>query len=355
MTKINCKLISSSNSVFLQQIYTGFFLLNRAGLIDLKQVVKKNKNIKSNDPGSGTNVEVIVNGKIKLYYDTKDGTNVDVQALNESHFYFKRSYNSKKINQVGDLRERIFPLGLNYAVFPSSFDPYSFSRNCILSDGIKKITGCIKTFDIRNHFNFLPRINLMHALPDYNADPKIIFMVKAYDPNDVINRRKEKVEERIQLNETRAKCIKYLNSEFGNKFYGGFYHNTFTKKNYSDCLIPDGKKSEKRNYINILKSYPICIANSGLHGSIGWKFAEYIAFSKAIISEKMDNSVPGNLENGKNYLEFLTPEDCVNKAIELFHDKDLRNSIMQNNTKYYFSYLRPDALIMNTLLIASNG
>jgi hypothetical protein len=244
---------------------------------------------------------------------------------------------------------------LNYLVYPSSIDRFALHRNLVLSDGIKKISSVIRPLNILDSFKFTPRIKLMHSLPDYKAKPKIIFVVKSYDPYDKPDRPKEKIEERIQINETRANCIKMLRDEFGSDFYGGFYHTNFAEKNYRNYLMPNKKLSSKRNYINLLKTFPICIANSGLHGSIGWKFAEYIAFSKAIITEKMDYEVPGNLEKDKNYLEFSSPEGCVENALKIFNDKELRNYIMTNNAKYYQTYLRPDSLVLNTLLTSLSG
>ncbi len=325
--------------------------MHKSGLIDLEQTVIKDKKNKNNQ-SKQQHICVIINDGMKLYYDMKDGWGIDKEFLSDSDYYFKRSYSPVHLKNLGDQQKKVFPYGLNYRVFPSAMDRFALQRNLILSDGIQKITGVVKPLNIFNRFRFTPRINIMQSLPDYTANPKILFMVKAYDPYVTPDRPKEKIEERIQINETRASCIKMLRSEFGDRFYGGFYHTDYSENNYRDCLMPDKKMSLQRNYINLLKSFPICIANSGLHGSIGWKFAEYIAFSKAIVTEKMDYEITGSLEKGKNYLEFRSPEECVEKASILFTDKKLRNEIMTNNVKYYQSYVRPDSLILNTLLTA---
>jgi hypothetical protein len=352
MPKIKCTLITNSTSRFLQQIYTGFFLLYKNGLIDLRQVFNNQKEKK---PNHRHQIRVIVDDRIKLHYDMIDGCGINNKDLEESHYYFKRSYCPEYMVTCGDRQKKIFPLGLNYELYPSHIDKFALRRNFLLQEGFRKITGIINTFDLQSKLNFKPRINIMQALPDYHAKPKIIFMVKAFDPYDDVKRPENEIDERIKINETRAKCIKMLRDEFGGNFYGGFYHNKFSTRNYKGLLIPDIKDSIKKNYINLLKQYPICIANSGLHGSIGWKFAEYIAFSKAIIAEKMNYEVTGSLEEGKNYLEFNTPEDCVENALKLFTDEKLRRYLMTNNAEYYHAYLRPDALILKTLLIALSG
>ena len=61
-------------------------------------------------------------------------------------------------------------------------------------------------------------------------------------------------------------------------------------------------------FLNIVKSSDICIATTGLHKSIGWKFGEYIAASRAIITEPLYYEIPGELKRGSNYLEFRNVE-----------------------------------------------
>ena len=91
------------------------------------------------------------------------------------------------------------------------------------------------------------------------------------------------------------------------------------------------------------------MATTGLNGSNGWKLGEYVALSKAVISEPLVFQVTGDFAKEKNYLEFTDPEKLVTAATRLFDDKTLRLALMINNYRYYQAYLRPDALILNTL------
>jgi hypothetical protein len=94
------------------------------------------------------------------------------------------------------------------------------------------------------------------------------------------------------------------------------------------------------------------VATTGLHGSTGWKLAEYVAFAKAIVSERLVYEVPGAFAPGRNYIEFTSPEECLNGAVRLIEDGALRQQLMQNNAAYYRDYLRPDALVRNALQTA---
>ena len=74
--------------------------------------------------------------------------------------------------------------------------------------------------------------------------------------------------------------------------------------------------------------------------------------SRSIVAEPLNYEAPGNLKSGTNYLEFRSPDECVEKVSQLFSDKELRYHMMAQNLKYYHSYLRPDSLVLNTILAA---
>jgi hypothetical protein len=95
------------------------------------------------------------------------------------------------------------------------------------------------------------------------------------------------------------------------------------------------------------------VATTGLNKSNGWKLGEYVAFSKAIITEPLHFRVPGGFSQEINYLKFISPDELIDHAIRLFEDKKLRSEMMMSNYRYYQSFLRPDALILNSLAVVS--
>jgi hypothetical protein len=337
-----------SNSPHLQLIYTGFFMLYKKGIVDMKQKILKDIVTKPRVNGYRnaklSHLRVILNNHINIHYDMLDGLQVDQNYLNKADFYFKRSYSPTCIENLGEQRAKIFPLGLNYLVYPKSFDRFQLQRGFYLERGIRnKISAFYRAMNLFLKIKFTPNLNSMQSVPDHNLPPKILFIAKAWSPQEALDRRL------MQINETRKNCIKVLREVFGNNFYGGFIHTEFALKNYKKYLLPDNNVTSKKNYIKLLRSFPIGIATTGLHGSIGSKFAEYIAFSKAILSEKLNCEVPGELKNGENYLEFSSPEECVYKANQLVNDRQFRNQMMTNNARYFLSYLRPDLLVLNTI------
>lgn len=93
----------------------------------------------------------------------------------------------------------------------------------------------------------------------------------------------------------------------------------------------------------------ICINTMGLHGSIGWKTAEYVAAARAIVSEEFVYSVPGGFDDGVNYLSFHSPEECAERVEMLMEDEKARLEMSRANRDYYENRLRPDAQIRQAL------
>jgi len=347
---LKCELIVSSNTPHLQQLYTGFSMLHKSGIIKLEQTIKPIIKEGNSTLYNDDYLIVIINNKT-LFYDIHDSDEIDLDNLSSCDFYFKRSYSQNKINTLKKYQSKIFPLGLNYEVLPNHVDYFAIKRNWFFCKSIDRLKHTIKTLDAHNILHFSEREKYLQNLPEPELPPKIIFMTRTWNPYDKI-RKDSKVKERVEINDMRAACINELRREFKDDFFGGFMHTSYAKENYPEALLEHNYFSKKSNYIDMLRHYPICISTTGLHSSIGWKFAEYVAFSKAIITEKLNFETTGSLSVGSNYLEFSDLNSCLEAAHSLFTDKDLRSLLMKNNALYYHKHLKPDQLILQTILHA---
>jgi hypothetical protein len=354
LSAIACRLLYSSASPHLQQLYTGFRLLQRSGFLRLSQRARRSPVTYASDAphlrGAGhAHLDALVGGKLRLHFDTHDAHEIATDELENCDFYFKRSYLPAALESLpAQQRAKVMPLGMNYRVLPDIADGFAVRRALSMSGFSRATLSPLKhALDTRNRLGFQPRLRQMESAPDPGAAPNVLFLVAAYDPYDDPTRTQEKIDDRIFINETRARCIRLLREALGPRFTGGFGSNPFTRQNYPDLLWPDSASQE--NYLRVLRSFPICVASTGLHGSTGWKLAEYVAFAKAIVSERLVYDVPGGFDSGKNYLEFGSPEECVHAAIRLIEEPELRRAMMRNNAAYYRDYLRPDALVKNAL------
>lgn len=347
MQKPSCRIISFSDFGHLQQIYTGFFLLHKKGVIKLSQTIRKIPWRRFEE----LHVKVILNDELTLYYDMHDCGVILPEYMEGVDFYFKRSFSPKLIENLPD-KEKVFPYGLNYENTAGGFDKFLMARSKLYA-GKEKLKILAKSSGLlsllRKNIN---QFEVFEGIPRPEIEPKVIFMARAWDTEKIEDKTQKSQTEAI--NENRAACVRLLRKEFGQNFFGGLAVDDYSAKNFRDCLLPDRTISSQKQYLELLKNFPICVATTGLCGSNGWKLSEYVALSKAIVSEKLQYEAVGNFEKDKNYLEFETPEQCVEKTVRLFEDKNMRERMMKDNFDYYQNYLRPDKIVLNTLAVTGN-
>lgn len=333
----------------LDQLYTGLELLKRKKIIE----VKYNKNYQ---PFNKINiVKARINGKFDVVYDLFDSTDWllgETEEKNLSYFYeylqcdyyFKRSFNKAFQDRILNYTT-VLPFGFNYPV-----NVKHILKHRILNE-LKELIDYPffhRFFKFNTHS--VPPSEFEH-LPVPNKENRIIFLVRLWDPKGVNEKieSKEISDEREQINISRVNCIKACKKEFGNLFLGGVQDIPFSRKYCPDLILPRYITS-RHSYLRSVKSSNICVATTGLHGSIGWKFAEYIAAARAIVTEPLNFEVPGEFAESKNYLTFESPDELISKILYLQRNRDEMKKMMIANYQYYQAYLRPDILVLNTLL-----
>ena len=350
--KHKCKALVCSDSNHLQQIYTGFELLHQAGVIEYQQAFDVNsENVKNNLKQSASThsggLEVILDSNITIYYDMNDSHEVDQEALIKCDVYFKRSFN-KSIHST--VSKKINALDLNYFVIPDKTNKFRLERKLKLYGGKSRLKELFKEFDVKNKLSYSPRISQLHARYDSNLGPKVLFLCRLWEPDrdDVYSLSAEQQSDRRNINEMRVGCIRALKKKFGKDFVGGVAPTEYAKKHVSDVIFHNAEMTKKNNYLKYLLQFPIVISTTGLSGSIGWKFGEYVAFSKAIVSEKLQADTHGLLKADENYIEFNDISECIN-AVETLLNKDIRNKMSKNNYEYYQNYLKPEQLVLHSI------
>lgn len=334
MNKIKCKLKLHSKAQHLNQIYTGFIELEKRGLIDV--IVDKHIDSKEHI------LEAVINDNIKVVYDTFDEGWKYSSSVNigEVDFYFKRSFDPCVHPKISG---NIIPLGLNYNVYSRMGNLIDYKE--VIINKIKKIVKNKKKDFYVEDFEFYPQVT-------YN--PQICFLTRLWDPNGYEVENSTVKNERIEINEFRAACIMECKKKYGSNFIGGVEDSEFSRKFFSHCIVGNTSITKRANFIDTVKKSEICIATTGLHKSVGWKFGEYVAASRAIVTEPLYYGLPGVFEDKINYLKFSTVDELISSLEMLLKDRQYRFNMMMNNYNYYNNYVRPDRLIMNTLLNSIN-
>ncbi|MEY8848965.1 hypothetical protein AB9K26_09125 [Psychroserpens sp. XS_ASV72] len=330
----NC-LIEFCPSPHLTQIYDGFWKLKQKGFINLET---KRITLKDSKPI----IKVIVNNTYTLIYDTLDGFNwtdgsfeENLEFVNSNYkcdFYFKRSFNTTLQKHLKDFN--LYPLGLNF--------PFDYEGNYPLTTS-ERTKSIVKKYLKKNTF----KSDIYEYPPFKHSEDKILFLCGLWNP-DQVNSNTLK-EQRQQINNDRMAFVRACKAEFGDRFTGGIQIDAYSQKVANDILVPL-KITKKENFLNAIKEHNICIATTGLHNSIGWKFAEYTAASRAIISEPLHYELPGGFKENKNYLSFNTTDELISNIHDLLTNTDKMKSMMVENHRYYTNYVDSEKMILNTLL-----
>ncbi len=325
------------NSAHLSQIYEGFHLLSKMRIVNLEWIPFKG--IK-NKPV----IEVLINNKIKVVYDTLDGLNWINGTIEENldyfiksfnpDYYFKRSY-LPELNQLVKSNFSVLPLGLNFPV-ENTFETvnnFNFKLNRLIKKLSKGTNNYADLFDIE--------------FPPFVAEnSSVLFVAKLYDPKDTSNSFYQA--SRKEMNEGRIRYLRRCKEEFKYDFIGGLVEDEYTKSIAPD-LVLSKKLTTKKSFLSLIKSSNICIATEGLHQSIGWKFAEFVSHSRGIVTEKLKYQLPGEFVANENYLPFSNEDQLVD-AIKILKDDPTRlKCMMLRNNAYYHAHVRPDMVVLNTL------
>ncbi len=321
------------------QILCGFNELRKTG----KYQVKFNNLLSSNECLKYAEMSVVrvIYGNKTIIYDLLDGY-LDIEKmsslLDECDLYFKRSFSDEKNSVFNEeMRKKLHPLGLNY---------HLTYNGCPLNDPLPKLI--VKTLLGKESMNSFTKKRFEGKAEFTDKKPKVLFLTRLWDPSECSEIHRE---ERIKINADRIAIIKALKERYGENAIVGINDTPFSRS-VAPELIMDGSFTKRKNYLKLLHESDICIASTGLHGSIGWKTAEYVAAAKAIVSEPLMYTVTGNFEVGKNYLSYTDPDSCLQAVDKLFNDPEFMYEIKKNNEKYYRSYLSPEVLVENTLRIA---
>lgn len=339
--RVTIRLLSGLEHV--SGVLTGFQMLEQCGELTLNVVDARKDPCETRD----ALLEADVDGKIVLF-DTMDGYFYNCPDAVHRHFaeadvIFKRSFSAEKNQQFPEkLRRKLHPLGLNYYVTcsDSPLRNHSSLKNRLVR-WAKDGHCSVQDFEAE-----------MKTLPE---KPKILFLTRLWDPNEqAVQGHPEFSRQWEEVNESRIELIRTLRKRFPQQFTGGLSDTPYARAHCPELVVPK-YRTGKRFYLRRMKQTEICIASTGLHESIGWKLAEYVAAGRAIVSEPLRYEVPGGFASGEHYLEYTTPEECVAQVEALLADPVALQRMAQNNTAYYREWLRPDQQVRHVLEQLNEG
>ncbi len=344
-------LYPAPQSVHIAQVLTGLVALERQGSIDigigprgvLPEALRLRHHLWADLEYDGTCRRVC--------FDMLDSTDVDEAIVRAADVYFKRGYTAE-VHAASDWQVRtIRPYGLNYECFAQSLRFralwYALARDDRQLPGVvtKMANGLIGRWQ-----KPLGERNQLAVSAEVPAAERVMFTTRLWG-RDQVPAIDPCVLER--LNASRVATVLALKSAFAGRFTGGLVDNAAARATAPDLVVPDD--TSRAAYIARMQRHLVCVTTTGLHGSTGWKFAEYIAASRCVVSEPLVHAPMVPLEAGVHYLSAPSAEACVAACDRLLSDPTLAADMRRANAHYYAHYLRPDCLLQRCLNVAMEG
>jgi len=358
---VQVDLYCDSLGTHLMQIYSGLYLLHKAGEINL------NCRIGETTTDGRPNRQFIM---AKLYhkdqpakeitclFDMQDSPKLGLpKALEDVDFYIKRSLESESYEGLSALqKKKLIPFGFNYQVLSYSalfftkifvceylsrpYVPWAKKNNFHIGN-LKDIAASLF---LNKKNGLLSDVELAPG-PYVNQETSILFQCRLWDPTEVSKANQENTH---HINQQRIQLIKELKKEFGATFNGGLQNTHYARQLAPDLIsvLPGAR----RDYINLVSKASIVISTAGLLKSNGWKLGEYIALGKCVISEPIETFLPGDFSVGRNYVEFSNVSGCIESIHHLLSQPQLIRDIEKNNSDYYQRYLAPAAMMKNHIM-----
>jgi hypothetical protein len=333
-------------------LLAGLSLLHRRGEISLTQQVLPPPPPLTSGPWhlrdkDDSNLEIFVDERASGFVDFHDSWEINESGHDSHDVYFKRSLDSSRLPP--ERRGKLEPLGLVYEVWRDGFDSWELRRLAQQAAPLGRRVADLTRLGAQVGAGWLglgsrPTISTTSGPPEPDLPVRVLFMVGLWDPTVVARNDPSRVPEFEAINAMRRDCVLQLRQAFRASFTGGTQHSPFATRFAPQALMPDPDAASKSSYLELVRKHPICVATMGLHGSNGGKLAEYVALSRAVVSEPLRYSVPGHFEPERNFLAFTTPDECVKQASRLASDHALRERVMSENRAYYATWMRPDAL-----------
>ena len=354
--------VANLNSMYMNQIVTGFIMLKQQEVLDF--VLSEKLELKDEFSHDAI-VECVFKNK-RIIFDLTDGYNnypsfafLD-RALDNVDYYFKscvqREYHLRMRN-----KHKILTLPFRYYVTLNNiYLNYMRIKLARRTCKFKEIIRC--TTSLLNSSYCHRYVKRFEYPAVVNREKNVFFYTRLWDPSIASSKSSKnvdldgcldnliakKAQEYKQISDMRALCIMALKKEFGKSFIGEIVRSDYAEKMYPD-LIVNTQISSRKAYTKAIHSSDICVTTQGTHQCFNFSFGEELAASKGLVTEKPFYELPDFFKENINFLSYSNPLECVEKTDMLFNDNEKLLRMMKANEEYYLQYNRPDKMIINAL------
>ncbi|CCH74897.1 hypothetical protein BN11_4950002 [Nostocoides australiense Ben110] len=169
--------------------------------------------------------------------------------------------------------------------------------------------------------------------------PLVLFQVRAWDTatgSDPADRER--------VNEERASIIRALRAGLGPSFVGGFVPSPYARSRYPDLL--SASPSTPREYAKLACRATVGVSTVGLHGSVPWKVAEYLAVGAAVVSEPLNSTFSAS----PPMVPYTSVRQCVESVMHLVENPEAASVMGKEGRLFFQRHIRPDQMVREALL-----
>lgn len=353
MSDFKVSVYADANPYYFSSVVAGLIELEAAGRIDLAFSYPWSRNARKPQ-----------NSDVALWMEVEDCTKgvarsvvIDIQdqsyyfhpeRLRACDVYFKRSFHAPDVRKFPEEdRGKVRPFGLHYLCRSRSDRALSrrvmahyvsnYLRPQALYRSARQFYSSISLFRATHDCPFIDEFESSPATP---LRPVVFFQTRAWTI-------RTSDEDLHAVNEERAALIRALKQHFGDRFIGGLAPSPIVHERYPDCITDQG--TDRRSFIGHATKSLVRVYSRGLHHSIATKLPEYMAAAKCIVSEPIRNQLPVPPEKDTHYLEFRSPEECVEACQRLFDDPAFAQHMREENFRYYQAEVSPAARMWRCL------
>ena len=259
---------------------------------------------------------------VKIAFDLHDSAvQIDEAAFEWCDVYLKRSLTEKSL-----WNPKLLPAGLNYTC---------------RSLRLFALTGCFAMARFKRSLQS-PPASAYEWSPERPVEHAVFFQTRIWATDELASPDEEE-----SVNEARIAIVRHLRARLGPRFRGGIVPTDLARKRCPDALSTEPYRM--RQHIANQRRFLIAIYTEGLHGSVAFKMAEYLASSKCIVSPDLNARLPAPLLPGVHYVRFRTLEECSAACEQLLSDIDFANRMRMSNWLYYRREVEPVARVISGL------
>jgi len=365
-TAVACRLRVTPAALMSSAVLTGLAMLARQGRIRLDVEILPDAAPLDHGPWHLRDKQrpqtvLEVDGRGSAVIDGHDSWEVETQDLLRHDLYFKRSLRPESL--LMPRGERLRPLGLVNEVRADFLDPAELSSELAAAGSAPQRAKTLLRWLAWYGASKLglggrPNWSRMHAPPTPGQPQRVMLMAGLWDPAQVPAGDHAQRADREAINLLRVECIRALRRAFGARFHGGVRPGQFARRYAPDVMLASEREASRREFLRRVRDNAVCVTSLGLNGSNGFRLAEFVAFSRAIVCEPLRYVLPGGFVPGAHYLEYTTPDECVARVTQLFDRPDWRDEMAQRNWEWYSSWQRPDRIALRLVALtwaASQG